>query len=281
MEATLELEFQCHDGATTFRCVRQEPPWKVVRGFTLKSGASLVHLNNVSGGILGGDSLKLSAHVACDAQAQITTTGATRVYRPRPESADAALVSEFSLDRNASLEYLPDTLIPFRQSRVFQRTFYSLAEGAALFAWDTIAPGRCAAGEIFEYERLKIVSEIKVSGKPILNDRVLLEPHNWKFQSPAIFGSSRYFVTFFAIRAGSLESELSTLEQALQSVLDRTTSEAQTKDYWGATTLPAHGLMVRGMTASPVGIPGILFELWSIAKQHLCGNQAEAPRKTY
>jgi urease accessory protein len=162
-----------------------------------------------------------------------------------------------------------------------QRTSYSLAEGATLFAWDTIAPGRSAAGEVFEYERLKIASEIEVGGKPVLNDRLLLEPRKWNFQSPAIFGASRYLVTFFALRAGSLEPELRALEEALQSVLDRTANEGQTKDYWGATTLPAHGGMVRGMTASPVAIPGILYELWSVAKQHLCGSHAEAPRKTY
>ena len=37
-----------------FRVARQDPPWKVMRTF-----GSLVHLNNVSGGVLAGDRLAL------------------------------------------------------------------------------------------------------------------------------------------------------------------------------------------------------------------------------
>ncbi len=240
-----------------------------------------MHLNNVSGGILGGDSLKLSARLAADAEAQITTTGATRIYRPRPQSADASLISDFCLERNALLEYLPDALIPFRQARVFQRTSYALAEGSTLFAWETIAPGRTASGEIFEYERLKIVSEIKVGGRPVLNDRMLLEPRRWTLQAPSAFASCRYLVTLVAVRAGSGQGELRVLEEALREVLDAALTETAPGAFWGVTTLPAHGAMVRGLTNAPVGIPGMLYRLWAEAKRRLCGREAEAPRKTY
>lgn len=240
-----------------------------------------MHLNNVSGGILGGDSLRFSARLAPEAEAQITTTGATRIYRPRPQSVDAALISDFSLDRNALLEYLPDALIPFRHARLFQRTSYSLAEGATLFAWETIAPGRAARGEIFEYERLKLVSEITVGGRPILNDRLLLEPRRWLLQTPSTLASCRYLVTLIAMRAGSAAAELRALEETLQEVLNAAMTVPESNAFWGVTTLPAHGVMVRGLATSPIAIPGFISRLWSAAKQQLCGREAEAPRKTY
>lgn len=281
MDATLELEFVRDGGATSFYCLQQEPPWKVVRGFSLKTGASLVHLNNVSGGILGGDALRISARLAPSAEAQITTTGATRVYRPSPQSADASLLADFFLDRDALLEYLPDAMIPFRQARVLQRTTYALAEGATLFAWDTLAPGRTASGEIFEYERVKLVSEITVGGKPMLNDRLLLEPRRWPLQTPSTFASCRYLVTMIVMRAGSTDAELRALEETLQELLNAATNESESKTFWGVSTLPAHGVMVRGLTNEPASIPGLLFRLWSAAKQQLCGREAVAPRKTY
>ncbi len=282
MEAALEIEFEGGSHSTTFRCLRQDPPWKVVRGFTLETGETLVHLNNVSGGIFGGDSLNLSAQLGREAKAQITTTGATRVYRPRPEAADACLASTFHIGRNALLEYLPDALIPFRQARVSQRTAYSLEEGATLFCWDTIAPGRTAAGELFAYERMKLVSEIRVAQRPILNDRLLLEPRRWPPGAVGRFGSYKYLVTFIAMRAGSTAAEVRALEECLEAVVaDRSMTSEYQGSCWGVTTLPAHGVFVRGMVESSLGIPGMLYALWSAAKLQLCGRAAIAPRKTY
>jgi urease accessory protein len=287
-EAELQLEFSRQSHRSVFRCPRQDPPWKIVRGFTLEHGESLVHLNNVSGGIFGGDALKLSVRVHCGAEAQITTTGATRIYRPRPEAADAILVSDFKVGKDAVLEYLPDALIPFRSSRAFQRTSCSLDEGATLFFWETVAPGRTASGERFDYERLRLVTEVDVQGRAVFRDRLLLEPANSPMRSPARFADCSYLVTFLAMRAGLTVPELRALEQSLETVVydadfqGETPSEGQPRaSHWGVTTLPAHGVLVRGMVDSAVRVPAMLQTLWSQAKYHLCGRVAIAPRKTY
>ena len=71
------------------RVERQDPPWKVVRAFPQEGGMVLVHLHNVSGGVLAGDRLGLKIEVAAGASAQITTTGATRLYRHRAGAPDS------------------------------------------------------------------------------------------------------------------------------------------------------------------------------------------------
>ena len=288
VDAELQLEFERQTRHTSLRCLRQDPPWKVVRGFTLEDGESLVHLNNVSGGIFGGDTLRLMVNVHPGAQAQVTTTGAARLYRCRPEAQDAMLVSEFKIAKDALLEYLPDALIPFRSARAIQRTTYSLEEGATLFCWETLAPGRTASGELFAYERLKLSTEINVNGRPIYTDRILLEPAKMSMRTPARFGSSSYLVTFLAIRAGSTVSELRSLETALEEIVYGSTFQGgppldfqPATSHWGVTSLSAHGVLVRGMSDSPIKIPSMLQSLWSRAKQHLYGRVAVAPRKTY
>ena len=276
MEAGLALRFS--GSPTELCCVKGEPPWKVVRGFPLDSGANLVHLNNVSGGIFGGDVLRLSVEVGESAEAQITTTGATRLYRPRLCAAEARLQSRFALARGSLLEYLPDAVIPFRDARVLQHNEYTLAEGATLFCWDTIAPGRLAMGERFAYERLKIASDITVQGRPVLSDRLLLEPRRWPMSTAARFGSHSYLVTFVALRAGSTAREASNLEQALQDMLHGHGSEDAA---WGVSTLHAHGVLVRGVLHSHLQIPAILQRLWATAKYAICGRTAVPPRKMY
>ncbi len=282
MNAELSVEFVRKAEATAFRCLRQDPPWKVVRGFTQGTGESLVHLNNTSGGVFGGDSLKLSVKLCRGSEAQITTTGATRIYRPRSHTPDATLISEFQLGQGAILEYLPDALIPFRQARVLQRTAFSLEEGATLFYWETVAPGRAAAGELFQYERLRLVTEITALGRPVLNDRLLVEPQRCSPFKPSRFGSYTYLVTFVALRIGSTSFEIASLEENLAPIIFDQDREGEKQDsMWGVSTLPAYGVLVRGLLSSPVKIPCLLHSLWSVAKRQLCAGVAVAPRKTY
>ena len=87
----LWLRFEDRGGETIVRLEQQQPPWRVIRGFQTSSGEALTHLNNVSGGVLDTDDLRLRVDVDPLARAQITTTGATRVYRSRSDEAIARL----------------------------------------------------------------------------------------------------------------------------------------------------------------------------------------------
>ena len=50
--ARLALRFAVKGARTRMSVDAQEPPWKVLRAFELAKGGALVHLHNVSGGIL-------------------------------------------------------------------------------------------------------------------------------------------------------------------------------------------------------------------------------------
>lgn len=91
---------------TECRLLEQQPPWKVIRGFARQDGGSLVHLGNVSGGIFGDDRLRLRARLERGAQAMMTTSGATRIYRPRDAAPEAVLECEIALGADALLEFL-------------------------------------------------------------------------------------------------------------------------------------------------------------------------------
>src|SRR5215469_3893470 len=84
--ARLHLSFESAErGETTLRVKQQQPPWRVVRGFPSASGETLAHLHNLSGGILDTDNLECQFDVGACAQAQVTSTGATRIYRSRAQ----------------------------------------------------------------------------------------------------------------------------------------------------------------------------------------------------
>src|ERR1700675_860524 len=176
LNSSLKLEFT-HDAATQRPVLSEsscEAPLKVVRAFALADGAALVHLHNVSGGLLGDDHLLLSVRLRENTNVQLTTTGATRIYRAREAASPATQQTEISLAANSFLEYLPDPIIPFAGARFSQRTTIQLGSGADLFWWEILAPGREAHGELFDYDSVEIKSDVIAEGRLISRERVKL-----------------------------------------------------------------------------------------------------------
>ena len=275
MDGRLCLRFDRNGEATTVRITRQDPPWKVLRGFTTATGECLAHLNNVSGGVLGGDRLELDVEVSTGAQAQITTTGATRIYAPRAASEDSLCTTSIRLRAGALLEYLPDPVIPFRGSRAEQRTRIDMEEGATLFWWEILAPGRIGHGECFDYECLRVVAEVWADSVPILIDRMRLEPGRRSPRSPARFGDRNFLTTFVIAQPGAPQG----LWREMEAELGR---QIQSDGVvWGVSALPAHGILIRGLSESGLAIAPALYEFWKAAKMLLCGRSVTLPRKTY
>jgi urease accessory protein len=278
MHAQLCLAFSAAGGGTQLRCLQQDPPWKVVRAFPNAAGESLVHLNNVSGGVFGGDHLHLHIQLDPHAAAQITTTGSTRIYRARQDVSDALQVSEIHLGEGSFLEYLPESVIPFRDSRFEQRTDLYLEPGATLFWWEIIAPGRVAGGESFAYASLRISNRIWSRGRPIYIDRMSFHPQQQRLSSLARFGKFRYLTSFMICRSREDAHTWVALEQVLREISQQ---RSHASALWGATALTADGLLVRGLSHSALHIMEDLFCFWTAAKSYLCGRAASPPRRTY
>jgi urease accessory protein len=259
--------------------LEQEPPWKVVRAFQNSAGESLVHLHNISGGILGGDRLNLKVDVAANARAQLTSTGATRIYRRRSGFGPSSQTCEFTVAEGARLEYLPDPLIPYAESDFEQQTRIELKPGAGLFWWETVTPGRQASGELFDYDLLRIHVDITVEAQPIARERLRLEPKLRPLDSLARLGRFLYFATFYIVRAGWDAARWQNLETQLSDMARQWSRPGEI--LWGASTLPAHGVVVRCLSLRGRDIPPGLMGFWRAAKMEIFGEDAVPPRKIY
>ena len=279
LRASLTLDFTRDEfsGDTVIAASRQEPPLKVVRAFVLQDGAALAHLHNVSGGLLGGDQLVLKVNVLARAQVQLTTTGATRIYRPGREALPAAQSNEFTVNEAALLEYVPDAVIPYAGAQFSQTTTIHLAHGAGLFCWEILAPGREARGESFAYESVKMKTDVIALGQPIASERVRIEPGKRSTQSFGRLGPYRTWATFCIARVGPSAAEWRALEQELREQALPLSNHGET--LWAISALPAHGVMVRCVAVHGRHVLPGLQALWQTAKQRLYGQDAVPPRK--
>ncbi|GCE30958.1 hypothetical protein KDA_64420 [Dictyobacter alpinus] len=259
--------------------LEQSPPLKVIRAFPLSTGGALVHLHNISGGILGGDQLELKVEVEAGAYAQLTSTSATRLYRTHPDASPSQQKTSIQVATNGLLEYVPDPLIPFAGSRYQQQTLIQLEQGAGLFWWETIAPGRTARGEVFDYDLLQISSRISAANRPIAIEQIKLQPQQKNLSSLARLGPYTYFCSFYICKVGLDGSQWLQLEHELNNMAQQLTIANEM--LWGVSTLTAHGLVVRGLSKRGTAIPAGLFTFWHLATQALYGRDAIPPRKIY
>jgi urease accessory protein len=238
-----------------------------------------LHLHNVSGGVLAGDRLALDVEVEAGAAAQITTTGATRLYRHRPGAADSEQQARFSVGDGALLEYLPDTVIPFADSRHAQRTEFHLGRGATLFWWEVLAPGRLASGERFAFERLRVQTGVYAGGRAVLREDFLLEPGRKELSAPPRMFQYSHSASLCAVQEGRPPAFWRALEDRWNEMALARTRSGQA--VWGASTLASDGAIVRGLSMSGCFIHEALIDFWRTARLAVTGEDAAPPRKIY
>ena len=103
-----------------------------------------------SGGILQGDRYRMDISLANNAVSHITTQGATRIYKMNSNYATQLI--NINIGKDCYLEFIPDQIIPFRNSRYYQKVSLNVDPSATLIYSEIIVPGRVAMGELFSYD---------------------------------------------------------------------------------------------------------------------------------
>ena len=113
-------------------------------------GMAYLYIISPSGGILQGDRYKTDIMLKNNAVSHITTQGATRIYSMNSNSATQMV--NITLDENCYLEYIPDQIIPYQNSRYYQKVNLNIHDDATLIYSEVLTPGRIAMNESFDYD---------------------------------------------------------------------------------------------------------------------------------
>ena len=159
---SVELTLSPRDGRTRLVESRTRPPLQVQRALYPDRNVphlALVMLANPTGGVFQGDHHHIKINVESGGAAHVTTQSSTKVHS-MPDGWARQDVHLY-VASGGYLEYLPDPVIPFRDSDFEQRTAISVEPGGVLVFWDVLTPGRVAMGESFRYRRFANRLEVK------------------------------------------------------------------------------------------------------------------------
>jgi urease accessory protein len=274
---SLKLERDPETGKTVIREQYSHVPLFAQRAMYLEESLpamAYVYIVSPSGGILQGDRYRIDITLDNNTLAHVTTQGATRIYKM--EKNYASQIVNITVGEGSFFEYIPDQIIPFRNSRFYQEVELNVHDNATMIYSEVIVPGRVASGEAFEYDicYIKTVGKNHL-GRPRFMDTVKLEPKNENLRAEGILGNFKVVGTTYIITKDfylkDLQYEISEKIKVL---------EVKGKISGGTSILPARqGIVVRILGNSTEDVKKIIFEVVNIARKQIVGASFSGIRK--
>ena len=160
-----------------------------------------------SGGVLQGDRYRTDIELKNGAISHITTQGATRIYKMNSNYATQMI--NLNVGKNCYLEFLPEQLIPYKNSRYYQKATFKIDDSATLVYSETIVPGRVAMGELFDYDVCCLKTLCYDDRQEIkFHDNCILEPKKQTMNSLGIFGNRTVLSMMYVVTKKECVEEL-------------------------------------------------------------------------
>ena len=160
-----------------------------------------------SGGVLQGDRYRTDIELKNGAISHITTQGATRMYKMNSNYATQMI--NLNVGKNCYLEFLPEQLIPYKNSRYYQKATFKIDDSATLVYSETIVPGRVAMGELFDYDICCLKTLCYDDKQEIkFHDNCILEPKKQTMNSLGIFGNKTVHSMMYVVTKQECIEEL-------------------------------------------------------------------------
>jgi urease accessory protein len=230
-----------------------------------------VYVMTPSGGILQGDRYRIDLSLSKNAQAHITTQGATRIYRM--ERNYATQIVNISVDDGCYLEYIPDQIIPYRDSRFYQNLNVKVHDNATIVYSEMLAPGRVASGESFEYDIVYMTTHATNQKAELkFSDIFILEPKKFDLKATGVLGSHSIVGSVYILSASDHVKQLIyEINNCLQKFTDIR---------GGATILPHDcGVLVRLIGNFADDVKSVLYEILNIVRKVILGRSFSGIRK--
>jgi urease accessory protein len=257
----LRLEQDKSNGKTSVKEQYSRVPLYTQRALYLEealSNMAYMYIISPSGGMLQGDRYRMDITLRNHAFAHITTQGATRIYRM--ERNYATQIVNIDVGEDCYFEYIPDQVIPYRDSRFYQEANLRVHDNATLLYSEIITPGRVASGEHFDYDICYMKAIAKDHGGGLkFTDVAMLEPKKRDMKVFGVLSSHDVAGNMYIITKNKLQEINNSVNDALKDIPNV---------YAGATILPSNsgiGIRMLGNTASDVRY--VIYEVVRIVRR--------------
>lgn len=194
----LRLRFARHNNKTAMVESYFRTPLQVMRAIPDTADCLCVYMLSPTGGIVQHDRYAVQITLEADTHALISTVAATKVYR----MPDGKAIQQITIDvgENATLEFVPDALILFKDADFEQIVNIRLAQGALCIFQDSVLGGRTAyQNEIMQFRHLRNHIEVTDDKGLILYDSMDFRPTPTDISRTGVIESYRAWGSWYVL----------------------------------------------------------------------------------
>ena len=231
-----------------------------------------IYLLHPPGGMVSGDFLTIEVRAEEHSHTLVTTPGAGRVYRARPDGLIQKQQVNLSTSCGSALEWMPLETILFPSSKAQLETRVDLAADSAFIGWEITSLGLPANGvrlnDADQQTTLKQGLKIYREGRLLLNERLKLTPENNEVLNAS--AGFRGQPVHGLMVAGPFAADLpSSAMETLQALCD---------EHIAGVSMNGEFLTVRCLGDCSEKARLLLTEVWKIVRPLLLQRPACAPR---
>ncbi|MFE7524304.1 urease accessory protein UreD [Kitasatospora sp. NPDC057542] len=277
----LELAFERIAGRTELTGHYQKSPLQIMRPLYFdpaRPDLAVTFLMSTGGGILQADRLRTDLHCGADTAVHLTTQAATKVYRMEHDYATQLV--NLTAGPRAYVEYLPEPVIPFVDSRLYQRTVLTVDPDATVLAGETVLAGRLARGERNAYRVFASDLEVRrPDGELVALDTVRLEPSatgGGGVTGPAVLAGHDVMSSLYVLSPAPAGRIADVLHEAVAG-----RGRRHGELLYGVSVLPQDsGAWLRLLGSDTRAVAAALRAAWDAVRRLLIGVPAPELRKT-
>ena len=222
--------------------------------------------------MLQGDRYAVDITLEKNALAHVTTQGATRIYGMN--ASNAIQTVNVSLDDGAYLEFIPDQIIPYKDSKFYQEINFQVHDNATMIYSEVISPGRVGMGEVFGYDICSLKSTGKnQDGKLRFTDHARIEPRKMNLQDFGLLGKRQVVATAY-ILAGTENTERIT-----RMLEDGIRNSPEIEVGWSTMT-KENGILLRALGDTTRDVFRLVYDATKIVRKTVLNSDFHEIRKT-
>lgn len=269
MDGLAHVGFVQRDGVTRLADLDQRSPLRVLFPRVETGEPPLAAVTTVSGGLVGGDRMKVV--VSVDGGAEVVAVGqaAEKVYRST--GPDSIVETNLSVSTDAWLEWLPQETILFDGARLSRKTVATVDSGGRLMAGESLVFGRLARGEVMRSGLVRDRWEIRSDGRLVWADALLIEDDILETLDAASgFGGARAYATALYVGPDAT-SHLDTAKELV----------AACAGVRSGATCVGGVLVARWLSENPLALRREFEKYWMAMRGVVGGLPARLPRLWY
>jgi len=261
--ATSVLHATCQliDGQSVLTDRYHQTPLKITKTFREQStDALMLYMMDVSPGMMEGDQYELLFKQEDKTHLVLTNQSFTKIHPAT--KAGAGLQAQFHIGAGATLEYMPEPTIPYKDSLFKGRNQFYLEKDASLIFVEITTPGRTHRDELFQFSKFSSATEVYIEGQMVASDFFSLIP---KLHRHALIGVLEHYTHQAVMWIFSPKAK----DNVLQSIRQELNKYDQSKLLTAASLASRGGIVVRMLGNSVWELQELTQRIWDLCRSEL------------